>query len=968
MIVRPPISPRAPAIVAAGILILAIAAAATIWRDGVARQRGRFEIAAMTAAELVRDRLQSQIALLHGGAGLFAAAPTVSCGQFGDFVERMQLAENYPGTQGMGFSIRTDRPGSMEIESAARAEGFSDFRVRPDSPRDEYHVIRCIEPLTPRNRMVLGYDMFTDPARREAMVRARDAGQPALSRRVRLVQEIDPQRPAGFLIYMPVYAGDDVPPDVESRRRALRGFVYSPLRGDDFLGGLFGAGAPLVNVEVYDGDHIHPEALLHRRGDWAPEHEDVITNAIDVAGRRWTLRFRPAASLVSSQTGSIVLGVLASGSLLALLLYLALMRAHRASTEAAEAEARARESSELAARGAHQLALMMDAVPALVSFIDADERYVIVNRRYEEWFGLPRARIEGQSVREMVGPETYAMVAPSIQEALAGRPASSEATLETADGRRRSVLASYMPHRDREGATLGVVGLLADITEQKAAQRALAESEANLRAILNASLDAVIQMDTSGRIVFWNPRAEDMFGWTSEEAIGRPVRDLIVPPALRDAHREGLERYLRTREAHILGRRIEVPAVRKNGSEIPVELAVTAISGRADLFSAFVSDLSERNRSLATRRFLTDAAIALSSSLDRERLIAMIAERALPHLGTGAAVITVSPGSPPAVTARAGALPENEAAALAGRLAEADPVPRLEDSLSLWPLVVGTHHMGWIALTGEPLQRGARDDEEAVAEEYTRRASMALHHAHLYEQAQVANRLKDDFLSTLSHELRTPANAILGWAQMARDGVMQGRDVARALDAVLRNARAQNDLIEDILDAQRLAAGRIHLELQELDLGTVIGGALDGVRPAAAAKHITMEAHLEETCPIAGDPDRLRQIFWNLLSNAVKFTPDSGVVRVECFPREGQAIARIVDTGPGIAPDFLPHVFERFRQGDPSTTKSVSGLGLGLAIAKNLTELHGGTISAANRDDGTTGAEFVVTLPIARRT
>lgn len=954
---------RTPAAAALLVAILSVLAALLIWNEGRSRQQRRFEVAAATAAELVRHRLQSQIALLHGAAGLFAAAPSISCAQFGDFVARMGLEENYPGTLGMGFSVRTDAAGARMLEAAARRDGLRDFRVWPGTPRDEYHVTRCLEPLSRENRAALGYDMGTDAVRRDAMTRARDTGDPALSGRVTLVQEIGPVQQAGFLIYVPVYAGDVIPPDLETRRQALRGFVYSPLRGDDFLRGTFGDGAALVGIEVFDGDRADEENLLHRRLEHTSQ-DAIAEHALEVAGRRWTLRFRPAAALAGPPSPSIAAGVLASGWLLALLLYLSLHRAQRAAAEAAEAEARARASSELAARGAEQLALIMDAAPALVSFIDTRQRYVIVNRRYTEWFGAPRAAIEGRTVREVLGDDAYAQVEPALRQALGGRAASVELRLARPGVRDRFLLASYTPHLDSHDGVLGVVALLADITGQKEAQRTIAESEASLRAILNTSLDAVIQMDRAGRILFWNARAEEMFGWPPEEACGHLVRDLIVPPTLREAHRNGLERFLRTGEGRILGRRVEVPAVRKDGAEIPVELVLSAVGhGDAPVFSAFIADLSERKRAEDVRRFLSDAANALSSSLDRERIIEMIAPRAVPHLGTGAAVIVSTESGPPAVAARAGAMSAGDAAAIAEGLHAGQANRGVPAGVNVWPLAVGPHHMGWLIVSGTPVLVTPAD-ADAVSEEYTRRASMALHHAYLYEQAASANRLKDEFLSTLSHELRTPANAILGWAQIARDGVGQGRDIVRALDAVLRNAHAQNDLIADILDAQRLAAGKLRLELAPLELPDVLRGALDAVRPAAMAKQIALEAHVAEACPVSGDSDRLRQVLWNLLSNAVKFTPNGGAVSVATRCEQGRAIVSVTDTGPGIPPDLLPHIFERFRQADGSTTKNTGGLGLGLAIAKDLVELHGGVITAANRDDGVPGAVVRVSLPV----
>ena len=230
--------------------------------------------------------------------------------------------------------------------------------------------------------------------------------------------------------------------------------------------------------------------------------------------------------------------------------------------------------------------------------------------------------------------------------------------------------------------------------------------------------------------------------------------------------------------------------------------------------------------------------------------------------------------------------------------------------------------------------------------------------------AEKANRLKDEFLATLSHELRTPLNAVIGWARLLKAGRLDQESSGHAIDVIERNAWAQKQIIEDILDVSRVITGKLRLHLGPVDLVSVVNAALDAVRPALDAKEIRIETDFQQGMKIiAGDVDRLQQIVWNLLSNASKFTPANGVVGVRV--RQDDTYAEIVvrDTGPGIAPEFLPHVFERFRQADGSTTRTHGGLGLGLAIVRHLVELHGGLIAAENAGERG-GAVFTVKLPI----
>ena len=234
--------------------------------------------------------------------------------------------------------------------------------------------------------------------------------------------------------------------------------------------------------------------------------------------------------------------------------------------------------------------------------------------------------------------------------------------------------------------------------------------------------------------------------------------------------------------------------------------------------------------------------------------------------------------------------------------------------------------------------------------------------------AEKANRLKDEFLATLSHELRTPLNAVLGWSRMLRSGRLDAESALHAIEVIERNAWAQKQIIEDILDVSRVITGKLQLHVAPVHLPAVVKAALDAVRPALEAKNISIEESYHEGLKvIAGDADRLQQVIWNLLSNASKFTPVGGTVAVRVTQEKTHVAIEVIDTGPGIPPEFLPHVFERFRQADGSTTRTHQGLGLGLAIVRHLVELHGGLISAENLGSRS-GAVFTVKLPLPSTT
>src|SRR5512145_1322731 len=251
------------------------------------------------------------------------------------------------------------------------------------------------------------------------------------------------------------------------------------------------------------------------------------------------------------------------------------------------------------------------------------------------------------------------------------------------------------------------------------------------------------------------------------------------------------------------------------------------------------------------------------------------------------------------------------------------------------------------------------------------RVALAIEQSRLYEierqarrQAEEANRMKDEFLALVSHELRSPLNAILGYAALLRYSGLDSQKVKQAAEVIDRSGKAQAQLIDDLLDTARIISGKLRLDLGPVDLVSVIEQAVQTIRPAADAKRISLETDLpSEIGQITGDPARLQQVVWNLLSNAVKFTPQGGRVEARLERVDPYILITISDTGKGISPDFLPYVFDRFRQADSSSARRYGGLGLGLALVKYLVELHGGTIEAASAGEGR-GATFKVTLPV----
>jgi PAS domain S-box-containing protein len=416
------------------------------------------------------------------------------------------------------------------------------------------------------------------------------------------------------------------------------------------------------------------------------------------------------------------------------------------------------------------------------------------------------------------------------------------------------------------------------------------------------------------------------------------------------------------------------------------------------------TDIDDRKRTEESQEFLAKASEVLVSSLDYEATLKGIADLVVPRLADWCAIDMMSDERtirrlavthqdpekikfakelesryPPSMNEQQGVpnvirtgkpelYPSIPDALLALVARDAEQLSIMRElglrSAMIVPLMVQGRALGAITFVSAESGRHYTESDLAFAEDLAHRAALAIENARLYREAQEVNRLKDEFLATLSHELRTPLTAVLGWTRLLGTGQLDETTRQRALETIERNAQAQVQLIDDILDVSRIIRGKLRLNVRPVELAPVIEAAVDSVRPAAEAKGIRLQVVLDRAAgPVSGDPDRLQQVFWNLVSNAIKFTPKDGRVQVTLSRLNSHLEVAVMDTGQGIATEFLPYVFDRFRQADPTPTRAHGGLGLGLAIVRHLVELHGGSVKAESNGAGE-GAVFRVTLPL----
>ncbi len=644
---------------------------------------------------------------------------------------------------------------------------------------------------------------------------------------------------------------------------------------------------------------------------------------------------------------------------------------------------------------------LADNVSQLVWMTDASGWIYWYNQRWFDYTGTTLEEMQGWGWQQVHHPEHVDRVTERFRHFLEiGEPWEDTFPLRGKDGVYRWFLSRALPIRDETGRILSWFGTNTDITDRQQAEEALRDSESRFRLMVESAKEyAIFTMDMNGEVINWNAGAERLLGYPESEIVGQNYQVLFTPEDIA----EELEKKEMQSALQKGGANDERWHLRQDGSRFWANgLAMPLLdeAGQTQGFMKILRDMTEEKQAGERLQLLYETAndlltaeqpLVLMNSLLSKLSVQMDLQFYVQYfiqqdnqrpvlqliLFNGLSEEAVHPLRQLEMGEGICGWVAQQHRQIVLNEVQQSTLPNAEVLRSLGvtayasqPLIVQGRLLGTLAF-GSFTRTEFTLEETALLQAISDQVAVAIDRANLTdslrqqtEQLSHANRVKDEFLAVLSHELRTPLNPILGWSKLLRTRKYNEATVNRALETIERNAQLQTQLIEDLLDVSRILQGKLSLKVSPVAWNFVIQAAMETVRLAAEAKAIQIQTIIEpDVGQVLGDPSRLQQVVWNLLSNAVKFTPQGGQVSIRLEQIENQAQVTVSDTGKGIDPEFLPYVFDYFRQADSATTRKFGGLGLGLAIVKQIVELHGGTVRVESPGEDQ-GATFIVRLPL----
>ncbi len=953
------------------------------------RAAERFQFQAEDVANAIAKRMQDYEMVLRGGAALFDSSSEVGREEWRTYVAHLQLQRLYPGIQGLGYTRMFSPEELNGIVSGVRAEGFPDFVVKPAGKRDIYSAILYLEPFNWRNQRAFGYDMYSEPTRREAMEKARDTGAPAISGRVTLVQETLSDAQHGFLMYMPVYQRGMPVETVAQRRAALRGFVYSPFRIKDLMRGILGADQGGILYEIHDSATPSAESLLFNNVEGqAPGSithvEDGLLHSLrqlSIAGRGWSVYLHTRSDYLSPTEKTLPLLVAAAGVTVDVLLFLIIgalsrqqMRAERMARQITarlqESEARYRALFEKAK------APMLLIDPAAGSILEANEAAA-------GFYGYERARLEGMRVSdidELPAAATQAEMRLAEQESRDCFYSSHR--LANGDVRRVEVRSGPIVLNDRHL----LYSIVFDVTERWRLEEARQRQLSSLRALneVEAIRDIPLAEQLRAALAIGCRLLDLEYGIVSH-VVGdhyEIVAQSSPPDTLRDGQvfsfgqtycaitlsRPGVLAIRRMGESPYLGH----PCYQAFKLETYIGAPIQVEGVRYGTVNFSSPRVYGREFEAGDLEFMTLLANWVGSTIERHEAGRRLAESEL-RLKT---IVETEPECVQVLDIE-GRITQMNRAGLDGLQADAlDEVtglplldfiaPESRDACAVLQarVLAGRSAIGeyeilgragsrrWLEIHAVPLRdaEGAIVGQLGVARDITERRRAEVELLAAKDAAEAASLAKSQFLATMSHEIRTPMNGILGMAQLMLMDKGDGKQPREYAKTILASGQTLMALLNDILDLSKVEAGRLELMPSLFHPAELVNDIRALFAEPARRKHLELSSEWRgaASATYRADPIRLRQILSNLVSNAIKFTREGGV-RIRAWEekrdQEGAELRFAVeDDGIGIPADQRQRLFEPFTQLDAFLTRNQGGAGLGLSIARRLAVLMGGEL------------------------
>jgi PAS domain S-box-containing protein len=939
---------RLPIAVLVVALSLTVAAWHLISLDTERRTQERFEQVVSGIANRIGERMGAYELVLEGGRGLFDASGQVSQKQWHDYVEALSLQQRQPGIQGLGFAQYVPADQLQAHEQAMRASGMANYHVRPPGPRPEYSAIVFLEPFNERNQRAFAFDMLSEPVRREAMSRARDTGEAALSGRVTLLQETGATPQAGVLMYMPVYRHGALHGDPVQRRAALAGFIYAAFRMGDLMGGILAhEDLALVYLDIHDGQTASPNSFMHASyaGTYPsyPKQFRLVRQLV-IGGRPWTLALASTPAFeagVDTQKAQISL---VAGTLISLLLFSMVRELSQRRADAlALAEVMSRERAAVETRFQSLAETAGDAI--LVAEMGAGIDYS--NGTAERMFGYEPGELMGRALTSLIdSPQREAFKAWLAQTmAATGQAATSKRQMQRKNGTLLpvEVTASNWEAHDRR-----YVGLVVrDITQHLDALAQLEQAKSLFSSVLDNIPAMVGLWDSELRNRYCNREYEAWFGVTADTAYGKHIRE-VLGEELYQLNIGHIERAL-------AGERVSFERVIHNHAGraryTQAHYLPDVQDGVVKGFFVLVFDITPLN----------EARQALQHNLKLHDLI-------FNHAGVGIALMRhhryerVSPEFTRLLGYEEGELDGESSARLfpdaqsyetmRGLLEKALPEGRPFDFETFLRGKNGDRiwcHM--LARAVDP-----QDEREGViwiVQDFRDRKQRQELLERARADAESAAHLKATFLANMSHEIRTPMNGIIGLTALTLDSdltPMQRENLTMVQDS----ARSLLGLLNDILDFSKIEAGKLVLEHKPFDVRDSLATAIQPSVMVAWEKSVEFVLDVAPDVPerLWGDSLRLMQVVRNLCDNAAKFTAKGQIVcRVEHERVQQGCVLRIEveDSGPGIPEHIKAGIFDAFVQADSSVTRQYGGSGLGLTICAQIAAMMSGGIALQSR-------------------